>query len=206
MFLFNKKIKILFLYVTPLIITGCFSSKSGVEKTSNEIIILPRSAWNALDPKPFPSQIPERITIHHEGEYLSPDANAAEKIKNTQIWCIGKERNWSDIPYHFLIDLKGNIYEGRNVFTAGETNTIYDPSGHLLLTCMGNFEEQEISNEQLNALINLTAFCCKKYQINPETIKSHRDYTETLCPGKNLYKYFQNGYIIKKVKEELANL
>jgi len=114
---------------------------------------------------------------------------------------MGPDRNWSDIPYHFLIDLEGNIYEGRNVFTAGETNTTYDPSGHLLLTCMGNFEEQELPEVQLNALIKLAAYCCNKYQIEPETIKGHKDYAETLCPGKNLYPFIQNGYIINQVKE-----
>jgi len=46
---------------------------------------------------------------------------------------MGKDRNWIDIPYHFLIDPNGNVYEGRNVFTVGETATEYDPTGHLLI-------------------------------------------------------------------------
>lgn len=197
-----KLLKLLFIIATfSVTFLSCSSSGSLTNKDDTEIKILPRAEWNANPPKPFATHLPGRITIHHEGEYLDPKENAADKIKRTQVWCMGPDRNWSDIPYHFLIDLDGNIYEGRNVYTAGETNTTYDPSGHLLLTCMGNFEEQELPEVQLNALIKLAAYCCKKYQIDPETIKGHKDYAETLCPGKNLYPFIQNGYIINKVKE-----
>lgn len=179
-----------------LIFGSCSSTK--------DVIINSRSTWNASEPKPFQQHVPERITIHHEGTKFEKKDDAAKHIKNVQTWGMGKDRNWVDIPYHFLIDPNGNIYEGRNVFTVGETATEYDPAGHLLITCMGNFEEQEVSDEQLDALINLIAYCCKKYQISPETIASHKDYsTQTVCPGKNLYKYLENKYIKEEVRELL---
>ncbi|MCU7495806.1 MAG: N-acetylmuramoyl-L-alanine amidase [Ignavibacteria bacterium] len=183
-------------------IAGCASS---AKSAGEDVTILPRSSWKALDPKPFKPQVPQRITIHHEGEFFSPDSNSAEKIKKTQVWGMGKDRNWADIPYHFMIDAHGVIFEGRNVFTAGETNTTYDPTGHLLVTLLGNFEEQKVTKEQLNSLVNLLAYCCNKYQISPETIKGHKDYAETLCPGKDLYKYLQDGSLIKMVKEVLKD-
>ena len=117
---------------------------------------------------------------------------------------MSEARNWSDIPYHFLIGLDGTIYEGRNVFTTGETATEYDPSGHLLISCIGNFEVQDVPEAQLNSLINLIAYCCKKYDISPDSIASHRDYSKiTVCPGENLYKYVKNDYIKNKVKQLL---
>ena len=172
--------------------------------STKEISINPRSTWNAADPKPFKQHVPERITIHHEGTKFEKSDDAAKHIKNVQTWGMGKDRNWIDIPYHFLIDLNGNIYEGRNIFTVGETATEYDPTGHLLITCMGNFEEQDVSDEQLEALIRLIAYCCNQYQISPETIASHKDYSnQTVCPGKNLYKYLENNYIKNEVKKIL---
>lgn len=192
---------LLFFGFCAVLISGCASSS---KSTGHSVNILPRSYWGALDPKPFKIHVPTRITIHHEGEYLSPDSNAAEKIKKTQVWGMGKDRNWADIPYHFMIDAHGKIYEGRNVYTAGETNTTYDPSGHLLITCLGNFEEQKLTEAQLKSLVNLLAYCCDKYQISPQTIKGHKDYAETLCPGKDLYKYLQDGSLIKQVEEVLA--
>ncbi len=169
---------------------------------SNEVTISPRALWNAAEPKPFENHVPEKITIHHEGTRFEKGDDAPKHIKDVQTWGMGKDRNWADIPYHFLIDPDGSVFEGRNVFTTGETATEYDPTGHLLITLMGNFEEQEVSEEQLDALINLTAYCCEKYNISPETIASHRDYSaQTVCPGKNLYfNYIKNGYIKDKVK------
>jgi hypothetical protein len=188
------KISSILLFIM-ILFSGCSSS---------EFLIRDRNFWKANDPKPFKSHMPVRITIHHEGEIFNKGENAPEHIKGVQVWGMGPDRNWSDIPYHFLIDPDGNIYEGRNVFTTGETATEYNPDGHLLITCMGNFEEQILSNEQLNSLIKLTAYCCKKYQISPETIASHKDYAETLCPGKDLYKYIENGYIKDEVSKLVA--
>ena len=190
-----NQIKLLLCFAISLLVIDCTSTK--------EMVINPRSTWYADDPRPFKPQVPERITIHHEGTKFEKSDDAPKHIKNVQTWGMGKDRNWVDIPYHFLIDPNGNIYEGRNIFTVGETATEYDPTGHLLITCLGNFEEQEVSEEQLEALIRLIAYCCKKYQISPETIASHRDYSnQTVCPGKNLYKYLENNYI----KDEVAKL
>lgn len=109
---------------------------------------------------------------------------------------MGKDRNWTDIPYHFLIAPDGTVYEGRDVYTVGETNTEYDPTGHLLINVLGNFEVQEVNKMQLNSLTSLIAYCCKKYNLPIQTIASHKDYsTQTSCPGKNLYRYLENGYI-----------
>jgi hypothetical protein len=191
-----KYIKIFVYFSFTLFFIACFSTK--------EIVINPRTTWNASDPKPFKQHIPERITIHHEGTIFEKNDDSAKHIKNVQTWGMGKDRNWIDIPYHFLIDPNGNIYEGRNIFTIGETATEYDPTGHLLITCLGNFEEQELSEEQLESLIKLIAYCCTKYQISPETIASHKDHSnQTVCPGKNLYKYLENNYIKDEVKKIL---
>jgi hypothetical protein len=191
-----KTFKIISFLFLVYFFTGCSSSK--------EVEIVPRSGWNAATPNYYKYHVPIQITIHHEGTIFEAHQDAPKHIKNVQTWGMGKDRNWADIPYHFLIDPNGNIYEGRNAYTAGETNTEYDPSGHLLITCMGNFEEQEVSAAQLNALINLTALACKKYQISPETIASHRDHSkQTVCPGKNLYQYIENGYIKDQVKKIL---
>lgn len=187
------------LLITLTLLIGCSSSKI----SSDNVEIIPREKWDALPPKEYQNHIPERITIHHEGTIFKEDDNAPAHIKKVQAWGMSEARFWSDIPYHFLIDPKGNIYEGRNIFTAGETATEYDPSGHLLITCMGNFEEQEISDQQLNSLIQLIAKMCRQLSISPETIAAHKDFAKTACPGKNLYRYVENGYIKSEVKELL---
>ena len=179
---------------------SCSSQKKAADQTLPELNILSRSAWNALEPKPYKQHVPVRITIHHEGTRLEVSDDAARKIRNIQVWGMGPDRNWKDIPYHFLIAPDGKIFEGRNVFTVGETATEYDPTGHLLVTCLGNLEQQEVREEQLESLVRTIAYACRKYNIPPDSIASHRDYSsQTTCPGKNLYRYLEDGSIKKRV-------
>jgi hypothetical protein len=176
----------------------------GKRVTGNSLEIISRSEWNANAPRPYKQHVPLRLTIHHEGTKFEAKDDAAKHIRNVQVWGMGKDRNWADIPYHFLIAPDGKIYEGRDVYTVGETNTEYDPEGHLLVTLLGNFEVQEVPSEQLSALTRLIAYCSKKYNLPVETIASHKDYSkQTSCPGKNLYKFLENGYIREKVKKLL---
>ena len=183
-----------------ILVIGCScSSKTAVTVSLVEKLnpgILSRSAWEAMLPLPFPDHHPGRITIHHEGTLLTENDDAARKIKGIQRWGMGPDRNWADIPYHFLIAPDGKIYEGRNVYTAGETATEYDPAGHLLICCLGNLDEQALPEAQLNALIRLVAYASAKYDIPLSTLAAHKDYsTQTGCPGRNLYPLVKDGTI-----------
>ncbi|HEY1022256.1 MAG TPA: peptidoglycan recognition family protein [Flavisolibacter sp.] len=192
-----------FFFLAVAIFSSCASGRKA-SATKEDFTIVPRSGWQAAEPKVYKSHVPVRITVHHEGTRLEVTADAAKTIKAIQTWGMGPDRNWSDIPYHYLIAPDGIIYEGRNVFTAGETATEYDPSGHLLITCLGNLEEQEVGSEQLQSLIKLIAYTSKKYNLSTETLSTHRDHSkQTTCPGKNLYRYFENGYIQAEVKKQL---
>jgi hypothetical protein len=198
-----KKILFLIAVIISFSHWNCSSSKK-LGDTIPAITIVPRSGWNAAEPRPYKQHVPVKITIHHEGTKLEIKDDAAKKIMNIQRWGMGPDRNWVDIPYHFLIAPDGTIYEGRNVYTVGETATEYDPTGHLLITCLGNLEQQEVPEQQLSSLIKLIAYCCKKYKLPLETLASHKDHsTQTTCPGKNLYQYLQNGYIKTQVKKLL---
>ena len=123
-----------------------------------------------------------KITIHHGGEEFAKDKNPVQYLRNFQSWC-RTEKNWMDNPYHFMIDLEGRIYETRPIIYPGDTNTGYDPIGHALICVMGNYEVQIISPAQLTALIELTAFLQREFEVQPTGVKAHRDYTETLCPA-----------------------
>lgn len=198
-----QKLSLLFAITIPLLLATC---KSSQKLTTNAVSIVPRQGWNALEPKPFKQHVPVRITVHHEGTKLLATDDAARKINRIQSWGMGPDRKWADIPYHYLIAPDGTIYEGRSVFTVGETNTEYDPTGHLLICCLGNLSEQEVPEKQLFSLVKLIAWCCKKYDLPSETLATHRDHsTQTTCPGKNLYQYFTNGYIKKEVKKMLRH-
>ncbi len=100
-----------------------------------------------------------------------------------------------------MIDLKGKIYEARPIEYPGDTNTDYDVRSHALICVMGNYEHQILSETQFEQLAFLTANLADKYEVSAEDIKSHKDYTETLCPGKDLYRYLEDGSLLKRVAE-----
>lgn len=197
-----KPLSVLLLIILS-IATGCTSSKKTTALP--DVTIVPRSGWNANEPRPYKQHTPSRITVHHEGTRLEVTDDAAKKIRAIQVWGMGPDRNWTDIPYHFLIAPDGTVYEGRAVTTVGETATEYDPTGHLLITCLGNLEVQEVPQAQLQSLVKMIAYVSRKYNIPVETLTTHRDNSsQTNCPGRNLYAYFQNGYIMEGVKKELG--
>ena len=200
----NGKAKLSSVAVTAVGRASNESSRTEIQP--NVLAVIPRKGWNAAEARPFKAQVPRRITIHHEGgRVLSKADDAAQRLKNVQTWSMGKDRNWTDIPYHYLIAPDGTIYEGRDPLTVGETATKYDPSGHLLISFLGNYEVQELDANQLDVLTRFISKMCKKYNISPETISGHLDQTAgTTCPGKNIYPYVENGFIKNKVKELLS--
>ncbi len=84
---------------------------------------------------------------------------------------------------------------------AGDTNTGYDPTGHLLISVNGNYEEQEVTEESYRTLVNFAVKMARKYDLPLEHIKTHRDYTsETVCPGENLYDFFRSCTFYRDVE------
>ena len=177
---------------------------SNIEKVTT-VPIQPRSSWNAQKARAYKKHQPVRITIHHEGgKVLLPTDDPKVRLKNIQTWCMGKDRNWTDIPYHYLIAPDGTVFQGRDPLTVGETNTDYDPTGHLLISFLGNYNEQKLDENLLNTLTQLTAQFCQQYNISPETIATHQDHCQhTNCPGEHIYAYFKNGEIKNRVKKIL---
>lgn len=198
-----------------LIILGfLFSGCSGSQQISivniseleypGDLKVIKRNDWGWI---PFDRSVPQhqinKITIHHGGEYFAEDKDMISYLRNLQSWS-RREKKWADNPYHFMIDLKGKIYEARPVNVPGDTNTDYDVNGHVLICVVGNYEEQKINREQLNSLSKLTAFLKQRFNVDLKDIRTHKDYTETLCPGKDLYKYFEDGSFLKMVESELT--
>ncbi len=150
-----------------------------------------------------PHQV-HQITLHHSGssEPLRPEDDPVAILNDLFEWG-AEDRNWWDVPYHYLIDLEGHIYEGRDAKYAGETNTTYDPRGHLLISVMGNYNEQEPTDAQINAIAEMMAYAIQKYDLSVDDIYAHRDWADTSCPGDHLQKYLDDGTFQEKVEQLL---
>ena len=144
------------------------------------------------------------ITLHHQGLAFPRDKDPQQYLRDLQSWS-RETKQWIDVPYHYVIDLDGLIYEGRDIRFAGDTNTSYDPAGHALIEVVGNFEEVEPNAAQLEAVTSLMALLAIRHSVAVESIRGHRDVAPgTECPGKNLYRYLENGYFQSQVRARLA--
>ncbi len=168
------------------------------------LAVITRAQWGSLSLNDtLPQHQISKITIHHGGVDYPEGKDPVMHIRNLQEWSMSDEKNWIDIPYHFMIDMDGKIYETRPINYPGATNTTYDPTGHALICVMGNYENQIISEDQLAAVVKLSAFLTKLYNVNLDDIKGHKDYAETACPGLDLYRYLEDGTIRSRVAEKL---
>ncbi len=168
-----------------------------------------RDQWGS-DPDPIPEarqHEPQHVTIHHAGVVWNEGDDPLDKITGLQAW--GKsDKGWPDLPYHYMIAPDGRIFEGRPLQYEAETNTDYDLAGHIGINVWGNFEEQRVSREQLKAVVDTAGYLCGEYNIDPQTIQGHRDVAEgqTVCPGKDLYRYIDQGLIQAWVELKLQGM
>jgi hypothetical protein len=183
----------------------------GAEATTNPTKLekpptVTRQQWGS-DPQPLgddQKHTPKVITIHHAGTKWKAGADPAKFVKAVQGWG-QRERNWPDLPYHFMIAPDGRIFEARPIEYAPQSNTKYDLPGHVGVELMGNFEVERMSDAQLQSLVKLSAWLCQEYHLKPEEIAGHKDRAEgqTTCPGKDLYRYIEDGSIKTWVSEML---
>lgn len=91
--------------------------------------------------------------------------------------------DWSDIGYHFLIDWRGRVWEGRHLEKVG-ANVRSNNDGLIGIALMGDFMRQKPTAEQLRSLKQLIAWLMATYKIPPQAIVGHGDIVETDCPGR----------------------
>lgn len=153
-------------------------------------------------------RIPHRITnvtLHHTGDArpLLPGDDPVQRLRGLQAWG-ARDRNWWDVPYHFLLDLNGRVYEGRDYHYMGETNTSYDPGGHFLISVIGNYQQQEPTQAQLEAIADLMAWALQEFGLPLDRIGGHYHYATTTCPGQHLRKYLEDGTFRRMVAGRLS--
>ncbi|HSJ43528.1 MAG TPA: peptidoglycan recognition family protein [Euzebyales bacterium] len=143
----------------------------------------------------------ERVTVHHSGVGFWDNRKAPARFRSHQ--ANHQARGWPDIAYHLLIDRRGHVYRGRPLWARGDTGTDYNPRGHLLVMCEGNFEKQKPTDAQVRALVHVLAWACVTYDLPLRRIKGHRDFANTACPGDALYRLLENGTIRRRVRRRI---
>ena len=95
------------------------------------------------------------------------------------------ERGWSDIGYHYVIDLQGNIHEGRKEEIVG-AHTKGLNKNSIGICYIGGLDSKlepldTRTDEQINALEDLLKVLKRKYP--SATIHGHNDFSSKACPS-----------------------
>ena len=139
------------------------------------------------------------LVVHHTAIQASGDPRPpAERVRALYQYH-AENRGWGDIGYHYLIDEKGTIYQGR---TGGRRvvggHAYCNNIGTIGIALLGNFEVEQPSLAQAKALQRLLSsladtegidlsravtFHGKRFE---SPIVGHRDLMSTACPGRIL--------------------
>lgn len=129
------------------------------------------------------------ITLHHSATI---EGNAESFGRNH------RRRGMGGLAYHFVIGNgtgsdNGEIEVGWRWRKQVETNRKRD----IQICLVGNFNQQQVSEEQFKSLIQLLKILESQYGISVSNIRRHKDVPEALteCPGKN--------FPITRIKSEL---
>jgi len=137
----------------------------------------------------------KKIVIHHTAGSLTDDPEATIRAI---YYYHAVRRGWGDIGYNYII-ANGKIYEGRygGDGVVGGHARGYN-TGTIGISVIGNYENDEISYQDLEALSRLIEAKADVYNIDVDgyskfhgkviaNVLGHRDVASTLCPGANLY-------------------
>ncbi len=168
--------------------------------------IIPRAGWGADESLRFDSSGNEiwppeyrpiqKVIVHHTATQ-NHEADPAATIRAIYYYH-AITQGWGDIGYNFLVDWKGNVYEGRY----GGANVV---GGHALqynwgslgVAITGNYSSTPVEQVTLDSLVRVITDRAKNVdpagigffidKDNVPNVCGHRDVLSTDCPGDLAY-------------------
>lgn len=130
------------------------------------------------------------VVVHHSA---LPARHGAKYIQELHI----RERSFADIGYHFIIDRRGRVFEGRDRGIRGAHVKGHN-SGKIGVVLLGDFQETDPSLCQKNALVKFLVYMNRAYSVKEVAAHIHYNPEGTVCPGNKLLK------IMDQVAEQSA--
>ncbi len=140
----------------------------------------------------------EELEVDNEPTKLVYHHTAINNISPEDINKLHKNKGWKGIGYHYYIRKDGTIYKGREDDAEGSHVKGYNKES-IGICVEGNFEEEYLSDEQIESLKKLSLYICLKYNI--KDILPHKELGKTLCPGKNFPLEEIKNDVIKEIKK-----
>ncbi len=192
--------------------------------------VIERTVWGADESYRFdsggdeiwpPEYIdPRAQVVHHTVTANGPGDPAA--VVRAIYYYHAVTRGWGDIGYNFLVDHRGNVYEGRY---GGESVEGIVAGGHarefnsvsIGIALLGTFTELDSRPSAVaeSSLVEMLSHKGRRYGIDPEApvtlldgryphgVLGHRDVGQTACPGDGVYSRLTllRSWVAARMKE-----
>lgn len=181
--------------------------------------IVPRASWGADEALRLDHRGAERwpeehrpvhgIVLHHT---RSPNGERDPASRLRDIYRFhAVQRGWGDLGYHFVIDERGRVYEGRHGTLAAQrrregvvgAHSLGFNRGSLAVALMGTLTEQDATPRARSALVSVLTWLTATHGIDPRAMVgwprigparitasalcAHRDLAGVACPGDAFY-------------------
>ena len=77
----------------------------------------------------------------------------------------------------------GTIYTGRPESAVPDTATTYDPTGHLTICLLGDFDQQQSTDAQIDALVSVASWLLRRYGLPPSVLGGRWKTSVTFTTG-----------------------
>lgn len=119
----------------------------------------------------------QTLIIHHSAFYETDGLRTLLEVQRLH----RDDRYWADIGYHFLIDIDGTIYEGRDLGARG-VHTMGHNTGSAGLCLLGDYRFVLPPQAQLQATVALGRWLVAELAVTH--LAGHSQFNpSTLCPG-----------------------
>lgn len=140
-----------------------------------------------------------RVTVHHSGEAnnMQSEAQIAQQLEEYRV---SQSRSAAsgglgagDLAYHFVIDRRGVVWEGRPLcYQGAHAGNSLANRGNVGVCLLGNFNVQNPNSDQTRALRDLLNKLMARYRLAGSDVYTHREVkaqyglATTDCPGTYL--------------------
>lgn len=165
----------------------------------------PRSEWAATEPdvdvlQPMPSI--RRVTLHWTGEQ-EPRMPRSDSEVIAQLRHLRREHvesiGWGDIGYHYLVDGRGEVWEGRSLAYQGDHAGGAENRANVGVALLLG-EGAQLTPEARSGLERLLDQLRHEHGLTAEAIIGHSDLKSTACPGPQI-KTFLREYRSSRRRE-----
>ena len=137
-----------------------------------------------------------RITVHHSSESRHVTstslAGAVQATRGIQRYHMhDPTRLYGDLGYHFVIGPGGHVLQARSLQYKGAHAYKQNNVENIGICVLGDWEDRAPPEAALRALEQTLDWLRQSHGIARASVKSHKDYRITVCPGVQLERWVQ---------------